>query len=138
MPDRAAVALIGLRRHVDGDGQGLGEALEAAVIAAGFGKFVQPALGVLDLARRRRIDRRVVGDIDHVLADGDQVAADRKVVDGAAVILGVDDRGRFGGEPGQVLIDRQAGDVEVGGQEGLQRDRCRDLCQRGSGRRASS
>jgi hypothetical protein len=26
---------------------------------------------------RRRVDRRVEGEVDHVLADGDQVAADR-------------------------------------------------------------
>ena len=49
-----AVALEGLGRHVDGNRQRLREALETAVIAAGFGKFVQPALGVLDLRARRQ------------------------------------------------------------------------------------
>ena len=64
-----AVALIGVRRHVDGGGERLREALEAAVVAAGLGQFVKLALGILDLVARREIDRRVEGDVDHVLAD---------------------------------------------------------------------
>ena len=44
-----AVALVGVGRHLDGGGQRLGEALEAAVVAAGLGKFVEAALGLLDL-----------------------------------------------------------------------------------------
>ena len=49
--------------------QRVGEALEAAVVAAGLGELVEPALGLLDLVARRGVDRRVVGDVDHVLAD---------------------------------------------------------------------
>ena len=49
-----AVALIGARRHVDGGGERLREALEAAVVAAGLGELVEPPLGVLDLLARRR------------------------------------------------------------------------------------
>ena len=44
-----AVALEGFRRHIDRDREGLGETLESAVVTAGFGQFVQPALGILDL-----------------------------------------------------------------------------------------
>ena len=124
---QAAVALIGARRHVDRGGQRLGEALKAGIVASGLGDFVEFALGLLDVVQRRRIDRRVVGEIDHVLADRDQIAADREVVDGAAIVLGIDDRGRFGGEPRQILIDRQAGDVEIARQERLQRHRGREL-----------
>ena len=47
------------------------------VVAAGLGKLVELALGVLDMGLRRCVDRRVEGEVDHVLADGDQVAADR-------------------------------------------------------------
>ena len=120
-----SVALEGVGRHVDGDVQRLRESLEAAVVAAGFGQFVELALGVLDLRARREIHRRVEGDVDHVLADPDQVAAQRHVVDRPAVILGVDDGGGFGGQAGEVLADRHAADVGVGRQEGLQRDgRC--------------
>lgn len=122
-----SVALERLRREVDRDRQRLREFLEAAVIAAGFGELVQAALGVLDLRPRREVDRGVVGDIDHVLADADQVAAQRQIVDGAAVILGVDDGGRFRREPRQILPDGHAADVSVGGQERLQRDRRGDL-----------
>ena len=109
-----AVALEGVRRHVDRGRQRLGEALEAAVVAAGLGQFVEPALGVLDLVARREVDRRVEGDVDHVLADDDQRAADRQVVDGVAVILGIDDGGRLGGEPGEILAHGHAADVDVG------------------------
>ena len=39
------------------------------IVAAGFGDLVELALGVLDVAQRRRFDRRIVGEVDHVLAD---------------------------------------------------------------------
>ena len=70
-----SVALKRFRRHVDGNGKRLRETLEPTVIAAGFGKLIQPALGILDLRARREVNRRVEGDIDHVGADVDQVAA---------------------------------------------------------------
>ena len=44
-----AVALEGFGGHVDGAAQGVGEALEAALVAARFGELVEPALGLLDL-----------------------------------------------------------------------------------------
>jgi len=105
----------------------LRKALEAAVIAAGFGQLVEPSLSVLDLGPWCKIHRCVEGDVDHVLADPDQVAAQRQLVDRAPVILGVDDGGGFGGEAGQVLADRHAADVGLRRQEGLQRDRGGDL-----------
>ena len=57
-----AVALEGMRRHVDGGGERLGETLEAAVIAAGFRQLVRagarrPRSGCAERnrpARRRR------------------------------------------------------------------------------------
>ena len=122
-----AVALIGVGRHLDRGGEGLGEPLEAAVIAAGLGKLIEPALGVLDLRRRPELDRGVIGDVDHHLADADERAPQREVVDRAAVVGGVDDRGRLGREPGEILARVQPADVEVGRQEGLERDRRRAL-----------
>ena len=118
-----AVALVGARRHVDRGGKRRFEPLEAAAVAPDLGELVEPALGVLDLLARREIDRRVEGDVDHVLADRDQLAPDREVVDRAAVVHRIDDGRRFGGETGEVLSERQPGDVDVGGQERLQRHR---------------
>ena len=123
---QAAVALVGGRRHVDGGGERVGEALEAAVVFALLGELVEAALGFLDLVARRGLDRRVVGDVDHVLADADQAAPDGEVVDGAAVILGVDDGGRLGREAGQILRDGDAAEIVVA-EKRLQGDRRRHL-----------
>ncbi len=123
-----AIALEGFRRHIDRDREGLGKTLESAVVTAGFGQFVEPALGILDLRPGGKIHRRVEGDIDHVGADANQVATLCQLVDGASIILRIDDGGRFGGEAGEVLADRHARpEVGFGRDEGLQRDRGRDL-----------
>ena len=122
-----AVALIGAGGHVDRGGERLGEALEARAEAAGLGDLVELALGVLDLLARREIDRRVERHVDHVLADADEVAPHREVADGAAVVGGVDDGRRFGREAGEVLAGVEPADVDVGRQEGLERDGRGDL-----------
>ncbi len=114
-----AGALIGGAGHVDRRLQRLGEALEAGVEAARLGKLVEPALGVLDLLARRHVDRRLVGDVHHVLADGDQVPPDGEVVDGAAVILRVDDRRRLVGEAAEIFGDGDLADLVVLLQEAL-------------------
>jgi hypothetical protein len=62
-----------------------------------------------------------------VFAEQDQRAAQREVVDRAAVILGIDDGRRFGGKPCQINGGGEARDVEFRRQEGLDRDRRRDL-----------
>ncbi len=105
----------------------MGEALKTTVVTAGFGQLVETAFGLLDLVLGPRIHRRIIGGVDDVLADRDQRAAQRQVVDGTAVVGGVDDGGGFGGEAREVLAHRQAGDVDVGRQEGLQGDRGRGL-----------
>ena len=92
------VAHEGGVRHVDGGLDGIGEALEATIVTAGLGELEEPALGVLDLVGRAHVDRRVIGDVDHVLADRDQRAARREVVNGAAVVGGVDDVDGFRGK----------------------------------------
>ncbi len=117
---QAAVALIGASSHIDRRGEGMSEALETRIVTSRFGDFIEFPLGILDMMLRRRFDRRVVSEIDHIFADGDQVAADRQVVDRAPVIFGIDDRRRFGGEPRQVLIERKARDVKIRREERLQ------------------
>ena len=76
-----AVALVGGARHVDGGEQRRLEGVEAAVVVALLGELEQALLGLLDLRPRRLLDRRVIGDVDHVLADADEGAADGEVVD---------------------------------------------------------
>ncbi len=123
----AAVAAIGVRRHVDGVGEGCGERLEARAEAARLGKLVELLLGLLDLVGGGGVDGRIEGRVDHDLADRDELAADGEVVDGAAVILGVDDGGGVGGEAAKILRHGQLADGLGAVEEGLQRDRGRAL-----------
>ena len=84
------------------------------------------ALGRLDLLARGMVDRGVEGDVDDLLADVDQPAPHREVVDHAAVVGRVDDGGGLGREAGEVLRHGDAAEVVVA-QERLQRDGGGDL-----------
>ena len=126
MPLSDPVALVGLGGHVDGDLERVGKALEAAVVAAGLGDLVEAPLGLLDLLARARIDRRVIGDVDDVLADRDQFAPHGEIIDAAAVVVGVDDGRRFGGEARKILRHADAAEIVLA-EKGLQRDRRREL-----------
>ena len=101
-----SLALIGARRHVDGGRQCSLEFLKSAAITSDLGELVEASLRILDLVARREVDGRVEGDVDHVLADVDQLAPDREIVDRAPVIHRVDDGRRFGGKAGEVLSQR--------------------------------
>ena len=46
---------------------------EALTVFASLGQPVEARLRLLDLALGREIDRRIVGGVDHVLADADQL-----------------------------------------------------------------
>src|SRR5690606_3656554 len=65
--------------------------LEASLEGAGGGEFEQAVFGLLDLLQGAAVDVGGVGVVDHVLAEFDQAAAQIEVVEGAAVILRVDD-----------------------------------------------
>ena len=125
-PGQAPVALKGLRRHIDGGGQGVREALKAALVAAGLGNRIELALGLLDLLARARVDRRVIGRVDDILADEDQIAAKREIVNGAAIVLGIDDGRRFRREPGEILRHGDAAKIMLA-EKGLQGDRRGEL-----------
>ncbi len=109
--------------HFDGFRQRVGKADEAAFIASGFRQFEQTAFRIVDLLGRRHVDRSVKGDIDHVLADPDQVPAQSQIVDRAAIVFRIDDGGRIGGKTQEELGRRQVRDLCFGRKEGLERDR---------------
>ena len=121
------VALIGPCGEVDRRLQGVGETLEAAAIFAVVGDLIETLLGLLYLLARAGVDRGIVGDVDDVLADADQLAPCRQIVDGAAEVMGVDDRCRLDRQARQILLHRQAAAEIVLAQKGLQRDRRGDL-----------
>lgn len=124
---QVAIAHIGRAGHVDGILQRIGKAFETAIVAAVFGQLEQPPLGILDLFAGCHVDRRVIGDVDHVFADGDQRAARRKVIDGAAIVGGVDDGHSLDRQPHDILRHRHVPNLLVGRQEGFQCDRRRHL-----------
>ena len=103
---QAAIAFVGSRRHFDGVGRRVAERHEAGAVFALVGKAEEARLHGLDLVLRRRVDGRIVGQIDHVLADDDQLPANRQIVDGASIGLRIDDRRRRSSEPSQILCDR--------------------------------
>ncbi len=121
-----AFALIGSGGHVNRDFQRFRKTLEAAVVPPGLGDLVEAPLGLLDLVARARIDRRVIGDVDDILADRDQLAPHGEIVDAAAVVVSVDDSRRFAREAGEILRHGDPAKIMFA-EEGLQRDRRRQL-----------
>jgi hypothetical protein len=94
--------------------------LKAPAIAPDLRELIEATLGILDLVARREIDRRVEGDVDHIFADGDQLAPGREVVDRTPIVHRIDDGRGFGCQTGEVLSERQPGNVDLSGQERLQ------------------
>ncbi len=84
-------------------------------------------LGLLDLLGRRGVDAVVVGGVDDVLAEADELAPQVEVVDRPAVVLGVDDGHRRAGEPREVLGAADVGERLVVLEVVLERDRRGDL-----------
>ena len=120
------VALISAGGHVDGGFERIGKSLEAAVISTSLGDLIEAPFRLLDLLARARVDWRVIGDVDDVLADRNELASHREVVDAAAIVVSVDDRRRFAGEAGEILRHRHAAEIVVA-EERLERDRRRQL-----------
>ncbi len=92
-PRQTAVVGKGLRRHLHGALQGVGEALEAGGGAAGLGQGVELLFGLLDLLAGFGLGvlHRRLG---HLARDAQHLAAQRQVVDDAGVIGGVGRRRR--------------------------------------------
>ena len=89
--------VVGALDEADRRGEDGGEVAEAAAGFADLGEREQLLLRAFDLLQGRRPGLRVVGLVDEVLAEPDQAALDRKLVDDPAVLDGVDDRlGRVG------------------------------------------
>ena len=88
---------------------------------------MQLGLRALDLFSRRLVERRVVGDVPHVLGDADESPAHMQIVDGPAIVLGVDDRHGRAGEPGDILSAAGLLQRLVVLEECLERHRGRDF-----------
>ncbi len=121
-----AIALEGFAGHLDRGIECGAKGLEAAVITALFRQLEQLALDLFDLLDRRHLDIAVIGDRDHFLAHHDQVAPDGEVIDGLAIISGVEHRRRLRRQAREVLHHGDIGQQLVG-QVGLERCRFRRL-----------
>ena len=122
----AAVALVGGVRHLDRVDDRAAEGLEAAVDLALLAELVERLLGLDDLVLRLAVDlaaRRLLGD---VLADQDQLAADREVVDQLGVVAGGEERDRGAGEADEVGGAAELVEAGVVLEEGLEGDRRRE------------
>src|SRR5262249_35152735 len=113
--------------HFYGAGERNSEPLKTAIVLASLGKLIKLAFGILNLLPRREVDWRFEGDVDHLLADNNKHSAGGQIVDGATVVLGVDDGGCFGREPGEILTYCKSRDVNICRQECLERHRIRDF-----------
>ncbi len=107
-----AVALVGGLRGADRLRQRLGEDDRPAFDLAALGQGEEALLGLLDLVGGLRLARLLVGVVDHLLAELDELAAQKEVVDDLAVIGGVDDADHRGGQSDEVL---RAADLAEGG-----------------------
>ncbi len=86
-----AVLVIGRLDQGDGAGQHGREIAEPALELAFLGELEQLLLGRLDLLAPALGQGRIVGLVDHLLADVDQAALEAEVVQQAAVVAGVED-----------------------------------------------
>ena len=73
------------------------------------------------------VERGVVGGVAHVLGEVDESPAHVQIVDGASIVLGVDDGHRRAREPGEILPAAGLGQRLVVLEVGLERHRVRDL-----------
>ena len=121
------VALVGRLGGVDGGRDRGREGNEAALRFAGLGETEELLFRLLDLLGGGVVEARLVGGVDHVLADADQLPAQRQIVDVAAVVLGVDDGGGGAGEVAEVARAIGIDERRVAVERRLQGQRRRDL-----------
>ena len=122
-----AVAFEGSLGRFDGHQQRLVEGLESALGLAAFGQMEELLLVLLDLLQGALVDAGIEGPVDHVLAEFDELAAQEVIVDGVAVVAGVDDGYGVGRQAAEILGATDFAERFVALEEGLQRDRAGDL-----------
>ena len=94
--------MVGRLDHRDRAGQHRREIAEPALELAFLRELEQLLLGRLDLLAPALGQARVVGLVDHLLADVDQAALEPEIVQQPAVVAGVQDGLGGAREPGQI------------------------------------
>ena len=98
-------AVLVVRRFDQGNGAGQDgrEPAKTTFELAFLGQHEQPLLGRLDLLAAALRQGRIVRLVDQLLADMDQPALERQVVQQPTILLGIDDALGRAREPGKVL-----------------------------------
>ena len=122
-----AFAVISALHGDDGVGHGIAERSESTFRRSLLGEIEKLLLSLLDLLARRNVDLVVVGLVDDVLAEGDELAPEIEVVDRAGVVLGVDDGHRRADKAREILGAADIGKRLVVLEVVLEGDRIGDL-----------
>ena len=122
----AALALVGRVRHLDRVDDGAAEGLEALVDLALLAELVERLLGLDDLVLGLAVELGARGLVGDVLAEQDQLAPDREVVDQLGVVAGGEERDRCAGEAHEVGGAAELAQAGVVLEEGLDGDRGRE------------
>ena len=125
--DQTAVALERRLDHPGGFGDRRAERPEGVFLGAFLGQVVERGFRILDLFGRLIVDAGFVGAVDDLLAERNQFTALRQIEDDLAVVFGVDDRRRRGGQAGEVLRPADLRQALVAGEMVLQGNRVGDL-----------
>ena len=121
---QAAVPGMGFGGHGHGAVQGVGEGHETLADRAGLGQGVELLLGGLDLVAGRGFAVGGLGAGGDLLADADQIPAQRQVIDGPGIVRGMGRGRRPVHQIGQVaqapqLLERRIAGELLGDQDRL-------------------
>jgi len=100
---------------------------EPAFVGAGRREIEKVPFRRLDLLRRRALEIVAIGVVDDILADGDELAAQIEVVNGAAIVLGIENGDDRGGQAHEILCAADLGERAVLIEQILERHRIGDL-----------
>ncbi len=106
-----------------GAAQAFGEIDRALAVFGAFADAIERLFRLLDLRLGRLVVRRLIGGIDDVLADADQDAAHREVVQDARQVAHIRDRGRGLRQTGEIGMAADLDQAGIGLHRGMQRQR---------------
>ena len=117
---QAAVALEGDCRLIDRRCRDILEGAQSGACFSGFGKLEQLGLGGFDLGCGRKINIRMAGVADHIIANPDQFAPEMRFIDGQGVVGRLRDADDTVGEFTKIIFDFAGLSFFGGAEKGFQ------------------